>query len=295
MGRVLAAVAVVGVVVSGCGGPSQVGAAVIVGERVVSLDTVQSRLDAVLDRTDLVSQLAAQGGGPPDIARDIVTRAVLHDLLAREAGAAGIAIPDSAVDAAITDLGGTDALLQQSFADAGGIREQVRDGLIAAELARRSVGTTVTADLVAAPSREDAEGVARVLAAGGPGPAALFAQNPQTSVQGMRYTAATNPEIAGTVLFGAPAGSTVLFQPDPQQASWIVFRIVDRSTGGPVDAEAVSSISQDQLVAIGERTVQPVADRIGVRVNPRYGVWDPILLRVVPADLAAGAILPAAG
>jgi hypothetical protein len=30
-----------------------------------------------------------------------------------------------------------------------------------------------------------------------------------------------------------------------------------------------------------------------VRVNPRYGVWDPISLRVVPPDQVDGAILPA--
>lgn len=267
----------------------------IVGDRAVPLERIQTELDSVLDRTELVSKLTAQGGGPPDIARDIVTRAVLHDLLVRQAATEGIAIPEPAVEAAIAELGGVEALLENSLSDAAGLREQVRDGLIAAELARRAVGLTVTADLVAVPSREEADGVAKVFSTGGPGADALFAMNPQSSVQGMKYVAATNPEIAGTVLFGTPVGRTVVFQPDPQQASWIVFRVTGRSADAPPDAQAVSQISQSQLVAIGERTLQPVADQVGVRVNPRYGVWDPILLRVVPADLAAGAILPAAG
>ena len=32
-----------------------------------------------------------------------------------------------------------------------------------------------------------------------------------------------------------------------------------------------------------------------MRVNPRYGVWDPISMRVVAADQVEGAILPATG
>lgn len=293
VGRVLAAVMVAGVVVGGCAGPSQAGSAVIVGDDVVSLGTVQTTLDGVLARPELVAQVGSQGGGPADIARDIVTRTVLHDLLARQAATAGITVDEPAVDAAIAEAGGIDALLQTSFADAAGIRDRVRDELIAAELARSVTGLTVVADLVAAASREEADGIARVLAAGGPGADALFEQNPQTSAKAMEYSAATNPDIAGTVLFGTPVGSTVVFQPDPEQASWIVFRVVERRPGTP-DAQAASGLSQEQLVAMGERTVQPIADELGVRVNPRYGVWDPIALRVVPDDLAAGTILPPA-
>lgn len=293
MARVLAAVTVLGAVVSGCAGPSQAGSAAIVGAETVPLEQVQTQLDEVLTRTDLVEQFAAQGGGPADIARDIVTRAVVHDLMARQAERSGITIPASDVEAAIAERGGVEVLLQTSFADADGIRDQVHDELVAAELARRSVGgLVVTADLVAAASREEADGIAQVLAAGGPGADALFQSNPQTSVKGMEYVAATNPEIAGTVLFGTPVGGTVVFQPDPQQASWIVFRVTDRRTDAPTDADAASRISQEQLVAIGERTLQPVADEVGVRVNPRYGVWDPIRLRVVPEELAGGTILP---
>lgn len=293
VGRVITAVAVVGAVVGGCAGPSQAGAAVIVGSDVVSLESVQSRLDAVLARTDLVAQVTEQGGGPADIARDIVTREVLHDLLTRQAAATGVTVVDADIDAAIEEQGGVDQLLQTTFSDLAGLRDRVRDELIAGKLAQRSVaGLSVTADLIAATSREEAEQVAQVLSAGGPEADALLTGNPETSVKGMVYEAATNPDVARTVLFGSPVGATVLFQPDPAQASWIVFRVTDKRTDARPDPAAAAEISQEQLVAIGERLMQPVADEVGVRVNPRYGVWDPIRLRVVPEDQTAGAILP---
>lgn len=293
VGWVVATVTVIGAVVSGCGGPSQAGSAVIVGSDAVPLELVQSRLDAVLARPELVAQVTEQGGGPADIARDIVTREVLHGLLEEQGGAAGIVISDADVDAAIVERGGAEALLRSTFSDLPGLRDRVRDELIAAELAQRSVaGLSVTADLVAATSREEAQQQAEVLAADGPEAEALFAANPDTSVRDMVYGAVTQPDVAGTVLFGTPVGGTVLFQPDPQQASWIVFRVTDRRTDAPSDPAAAGQISQEQLVAIGERMLQPVADNAGIRVNPRYGVWDPIPLRVVPEDQMAGETLP---
>lgn len=296
VGRVLAAVVVAGAVVSGCGSPVQAGSAAIVGSDTVPLERVQNELAAVLGRTELVDQVSAQGGGPPDIARDIVTHVVVHDLLRREAGGAGIVVTDAAVDAEIADRGGVEALLATTFADLPGLRERVRDDLTAVQLAQRSLtGLSVTADIVAVTSREQAQQRATVLAAGGPGADALFAANPRTSRRDTVYQAATSPDVASSVLFGVPVGTVGFFQPDSQQSAWLVFRVTDRRTDTPPDPEAASQLSQKDLVAIGERMLQPVADELGVRVNPRYGVWDPIRLRVVPEDLTGGAILaPAA-
>jgi hypothetical protein len=151
-------------------------------------------------------------------------------------------------------------------------------------------GLEVTADLLGVASKDEAAAAAQKLAAGGPEAAALFG-NPQTSVRGMVYSGATAPNVASSAVFGTPVGDTVYFQPDPSRSSWIVFRVTGRRTDARSDPAAVSQISQDQLVTIGQRTLQPVADQLGVRVNPRYGVWDPIALRVVAADQVSGATL----
>ena len=294
VGRVLAVVVAVGAVVSGCaGGPSQVGSAVIVGSTSVPLDQVQSRLDAALGKTDVVAQLAGNGIGAPDIARDLVTRTVLHDLLTRTAAAEGIAVSEADVDATLEQGGGADAALEQTLYDLPSLRERVRDRIIAARHAQRVVpGLTVTADVIGAGSREDAAEKARILAAGGPQVDALFAQAQGSSVRGMAYKGADSPEAASTVLFGLQPGQTAYFQPNPQ-SGWVVLRVTDRRDDPKADPAAVAGLGETDLATIGERLLQPLAEQVGVRVNPRFGVWDPISLRVVPANQDDGAILPA--
>ena len=295
MVRAVAVVATVGAVVSGCGGgPNQVGSAVIIGGTAVPIEQVQSRLDVALGKTGTISQLAASGVGPPEIARDLVTRTVLHDLIARTAATERIGVSEADVDSTLEQGGGAEAALDQTLYDLPALRERVRDRIIAARYAQKEIpGLTVTADLIAATSRDDAEQKARVLAAGGPEADALFAQNPENSRRGMAYQAATSPEAASTVLFGLPPGRTAYFQPSPQ-SGWIVLRVTDRRTEPNADPSAVANLGESDLATIGERLLQPLAEQVGVRVNPRYGVWDPISLRVVPADQVDGAILPSA-
>ena len=274
VGRALAVMATVGAVVSGCGtGPSQVGSAVIVGTTSVPLEQVQSRLDVALGKTDAVAQLASSGVGPP-----------------------GIAVSDADVDAALQQSGGADAALSQSLYDLPAIRERVRDRIIAIRHAQRIVpGLTVTADLIAAETRDEAAAKARVLAAGGPAADALFAQNPETSRRSMSYQAVRSPEAASTVLFGLPIGRTAYFQPSPQQGGWIVLRVTDRKEDPNADPNAAASLGDSDLAAIGQRLLQPLAEEVGVRVNPRFGVWDPVSMRVVAANQEGGAILPLMG
>jgi hypothetical protein len=38
------------------------------------------------------------------------------------------------------------------------------------------------------------------------------------------------------------------------------------------------------LVGIGQRLLEPYVDEAGLKINPRYGVWDPVAM-----DLAASA------
>jgi hypothetical protein len=259
---------------------------------VVPLTTVQRQLDVALNKPDQLARLAAQGGGPADISRSIVTQQIVHDLVNRRAAAEGIAVTDTQIDARIAEAGGLAAALQGSVYDVPQLRERIRDDLLAAALADRLVaGLSVRADLLAASSRADAVTVAKTLSAGGPAADALFG-NPQTSAKDMVYDAVTQPDAAGTVLFGTPVGGVVAFQPDQRQSTWIVFKVTDRRTDAKVDPAALSAISSTEKVLIGERMLQGDAARLGVTVNPRYGVWDPISMRVVPSDQPAGLIMP---
>jgi hypothetical protein len=47
------------------------------------------------------------------------------------------------------------------------------------------------------------------------------------------------------------------------------------------------SVSPSQLAQIGRVTLVGLAQELGVQLNQRYGLWDPIDLNVVPGDQAA--------
>jgi hypothetical protein len=292
VGRVVVAVVAAGAVAAGCSGPSQAGSAAIVGSEAVPLEVIQSQLDTALAKPDQVAQIGIE---PAELARALVSQQVLHDLLEQQAEEARITVTDADIDAELTANGGADQVLESSLYDQATLRDRVRDNLLAAKLAERVVGDlSVTADLVAATSKEDAEQKAALLAQGGPAADALFAnQNPAnpTAARAQSYTALANPAEAGTVLFGVPVGSVVAFQPSPEQSTWIVFKVTDRQEGQVIVPGASAGLSQAQLVGIGQRLMQPVAEEVGVQVNPRYGVWDPIALRVVAADMQTGEVL----
>jgi hypothetical protein len=288
VGRALIAVAAAGALVSGCGSsPVQAGSAIIVGDTAVPLDQVQSQVGTLLARVPAEQR---QQDTAPTLARDIVTNELLHTLLARAATEQGVTVTDAEVDAFIEQQGGVQTLLQNSVLDLEGLRSQAHDFLVATALGRKAApGLAVTIDLVGSANRTDAEAKARTLAAGGPAADALFTDS-RTARRGVEVAAATDTQNAGSVVFGTPVGDVVAYQPDPQQATWNVFRVTDRRTDARPGG-APATLSLQQLYLIGQRTLQPIADDLSVRVNPRYGVWDQVSLRVVPANQTAGLVL----
>lgn len=295
--RVVVLAVVIGALVSGCGsGPNQVGAAAIIGPTAVPTQDVEARLDQALARTEIVDQLRAQGVTTPDIMRDIVTQSVLHELSVVAARENGIVVTDADVDAELATLGGPDAVLERFLGDLPTVRERVWDQLVAERLATQLAGgLAVTVDIVGVSSRSDAEAAARILAAGGPQADAYFAANPETSRRAYEYRASANPDVAISPVFGTPVGGAGWFQPVPGQDSWIAFHVVDRRTDAPPvppEMDALAQAGKSGLVEIGMRQLQPVADEVGVRVNPRYGVWDQVSLRVLDEEQIAGGFLP---
>jgi len=289
VGRALAAAAAEGALVSGCGSPVQAGSAIIVGDTAVPLEQVQSQVGTLLARVPAEQR---QQDTAPTLARDIVTNELLHTLLARASAEQGITVTDAEVDAFIEQQGGAQTLLQNSVLDLEGLRSQAHDFLVATALGRKAApGLAVTIDLVGAPNRTDAEAKARTLAAGGPAADALF-NDARTARKGVEVAAASDTQNAGSVVFGTPVGDVVAYQPDPQQATWNVFRVTDRRTDARAPG-APATLSLQQLYLIGQRTLQPLADDLAVRVNPRYGVWDQVSLRVVPANQTTGLVLAA--
>ena len=282
VGRALVAAAAAGALVSGCGSPVQAGSAIIVGDTAVPLEQVQSQVGTLLARVPAEQR---QQDTAPTLARDIVTNELLHTLLARASAEQGVTVTDAEVDAFIEQQGGAQTLLQNSVLDLEGLRSQAHDFLVATALGRKAApGLAVTIDLIGSPNRTDAEAKARTLAAGGPAADALF-NDSRTARKGVEVAAATDTQNAGSVVFGTPVGDVVAYQPDPQQATWNVFRVTDRRTDARTPG-APATLSLQQLYLIGQRTLQPLADDLAVRVNPRYGVWDQVSLRAAAQAVA---------
>jgi hypothetical protein len=108
----------------------------------------------------------------------------------------------------------------------------------------------------------------------------------------MSYQAVRSPEAASTVLFGLPIGRTAYFQPSPQQGGWIVLR------DGPEAGPERRSERRGVAGRLGPRDRSAARNRWPRRwvwVNPRFGVWDPVSMRVIAANQEGGAILPLMG
>lgn len=304
VGRVVAAVAVVGAMVSGCGaGPSQVGSAAIVGSEVIALDAVQDQIAVALspEKAQAVagrSQGAGGDYGPPQVAREVVTSAILGELIDRRAAEEGITISDAEVDAAMAISGTAEEIDQASLYTPEVQREKIRDDLAAAALAAKYVDRLgVTLEFTGFATEEEARAAAQVVVAGGAGAEAVFADVPPEQ-RAQQIRAVENPALATSFAFGTPPGSVILLRPAQDGAPWTLVRILERSTDlPPAQPSAVDQFGQADLQLIGYRMLQPAAAELGIQVNPRYGVWDPIQLQVVAADQTAGTIVnpPAAG
>lgn len=301
VGRVVAAVAVLGAVLGGCGGPSQAGSAVIIGSDAIPIDVVQDQIAVALgpDKAqvlDALNQGAGGGVGPQEVAREIVTSAVLHDLITRRAAEEGLAVSDVDVDAALAARGSPEEVEQASIYVPDVLRERTRDNLLAVALGARYVDRLgVAVDVTGFETEAEAMAAADVVAAGGPGADAVFTNAPPDRVARQEAVAAENPAAASLFFFGTAAGSAIVVPPEPGNELWTLFRIDERRTDlvaqGP---SAVDRFGEQDLQQIGYRMLQEASTALGVRVNPRYGVWDPIELRVVDEDRTAGTIVPPA-
>ena len=253
VGRALAAVAAVGAVVSGCGGPVQAGSAAVVGDTTVPLEQVQNQLGTLLARVPADQRQQDTGAS---LARDIVTNELLHDLITRAAVQQGITVTDAQVDAFIEQQGGADALLQNPCSTSRGCASRRTTSswppTSAAAPAAPGAGRHHL-DLVGSPNRADAE-------AKGPrarrGQAAADAVQDSRTAQKACRSRPSPTRRTRAAWCSTPVGEVVAYQPDPQQATWNVFRVTERQTDArPADPSAASALSLQQLYLIGQRTL----------------------------------------
>ncbi|WP_028926797.1 hypothetical protein [Pseudonocardia acaciae] len=286
---------------AGCGeGPRQAGSAAIVGSDAVSLSTVQRQVDSVYAKPEVAQRVTQLGGTPADIAQLMVTRDVQHIVYGEAARRDGIVVDEAQVDAELNKPAVAAQLAGQFLIDQESKRDMVRDRIIAKALATKYFDRLiVTVDMVATATRQDAEATARRLAAGGAQADAVLATgDANTALRGLPLRAAAAPTLATEPIFGTPAGQVVASQ-STTTGQWTVLRVTDRRFEGPPvtdpNLSAVSRLDDRSLEVIGRRLTQPLSEELGVRINPRYGAWDPVKLMVLPTDQATSMIVKTAG
>ncbi|WP_410596644.1 hypothetical protein [Amycolatopsis sp. lyj-23] len=332
MGRPRALVAVVAgaLLLAGCGsGPSQVGSAVVVGDRSVSIDQVQSMIDQAV-RDHPYAQKLAREHKLDVLGREIVRQDVLHELTTRAAAQENLVADQAKVaglaaqltPAPVTDTGqGDQVAITQIVSKLRDRNDVAGDVVLEQELARKVLPKlAVGADYVGISATADNDQAARTRAfdlakefADDPGKVPGVVQEAQKEAQQAQQTgapaaggysagqltelfgAAQYPGLAQTALFGSDKNSVVVFQAQkPQSPDWFVFVIRARGTDKAVPADQEAQKPTDaQLTAIGTRLLQPYLGQSGLRVNPRYGVWDVVGMNLVPNSGAAqGVVLP---
>ncbi|WP_328448779.1 MULTISPECIES: hypothetical protein [unclassified Amycolatopsis] len=330
MGRPRALVAVVagGLLLAGCGtGPSQVGSAAIVGDRSVSLEQVQSLIDQAV-RTQPYAQKLAREHKVELLGREVVRQQVLHELTANAAQREGIVADQKKIAgliaqetaAPVTDTGqGDQVAVTQIISQLRDRTETATDVVLEQQLAQKYLPKlSVGAEYLGIKASGDDDDVTRARALdygkqflADPGKMTAAIQQAQAEGQQAQQTgmpapsgftaggsqlfgADQYPGLASTPVFGSPQGSVVVFQAEkPQSPDWFVFVIHTRGTDQAVPADQPPQKPSDaQLTAIGTRLLQPYVDQTGLRINPRYGVWDVMSMSVVPSlNPARGAVL----
>jgi hypothetical protein len=88
----------------------------------------------------------------------------------------------------------------------------------------------------------------------------------------------------------------VALQPDSSSASWAVVVVRQRDVGTPAAVNQADQLTLDQIMAIGQRMLQPDFGTTSLKINPRYGVWDPVAMNVAPSEATTtGVVLPLRG
>ena len=283
---------------SGCG-VSQLSAAALVGGTEIPVDQVHHQLVSVLNKEgpQARAQLAA-GHQLDDLSRKIVTLRIRHRLLDIAARRAGVTVDQAQVNRLITEVGGAEAASKGTIFDASTYTERTKDKLLLVALGRAALrNSAVTVDYTTAATRTAAKQRVDELSAAGAKRARQIIDDDvragKSAGLGKRIVAADDPVFATTLAFGVAEGTVVGFQPDDTKP-WFIMVVKNRTDSGAQASQHAPPLDQIEpalLEAIGLRQLTEVSNEVGVRLNPRYGLWDPSTLQVVSDQNETGGFM----
>jgi hypothetical protein len=301
------AAAVVAWLLVGCAnGPNQVGAAAIVGDTVIPLETVRGWFDRVVADRERKERARANGQFD-DIGRLIVTEAIRHELLRQAAERENLRVSENQVTELLDQLGGpARAVESQSQASGAGwllydetnIRDRVRDQLVELELARKYYDSTrIKFHGLDVEERDEALGIARQLA---DDPSRVRDIIEDARGKGLpagadiELSLSDSPQEAARLpLFAVPAGSAMVLACHAMacvtpSAVWEVVYVEERESDAPPSTNEnkvdVDAVNESDLAGVGQRLLAPLMRDVRVELNPRYGVWESVNLEAVEND-----------
>ncbi|MEU5691649.1 hypothetical protein [Actinosynnema sp. NPDC020468] len=279
-------------VASGCGtGPSRVGTAMIIGDKVIPLEQVQDWTSTVLKEKPAAQQ-ALQQHKLGDVARSVAGTIIRHELIATAAQREGVQVDEAAVSQAIEDAGGAEAASEATVYSASNFRTRAADQLLMVEIGRRHIDRTeVTFDYFYARDETEARDKAKDVAAHPEKMAEYVAaapkgtDNQQLAAENQKVRSDEDPEFATLPVFGVAEGTVAAFQPRQESSVWMVTLLKERNTNARSTGESSSAALSPQILQfIGLRVVQSLTNDVKIEVNPRYGVWDPTLFYLSPSE-----------
>ncbi|MFR9730025.1 SurA N-terminal domain-containing protein [Saccharopolyspora sp. MS10] len=300
--RPLALIALCCALLAGCGvGPGKAGAAALVGQARIPVNEVQSRYRSVLEKEPEAKAQLTEQGQLGELGRRIAGDLVRRELIEQAARDEDLRVDERRVGQVIDAAGGPEAASAGQIYTESDLADVVRSRLLAAELGRGYVDRlAITYDVSSATTRGEAEEKARRMARGDQESAAVVTADQQAGLGAaadQRLRSAEVPDLAaGTPLFGALPGTAMAFQLQPQSGQWTVVRIKRRDVGAPPPAPSSAGADEMRMQAFGDQLLRVTAQRAGVELSPRYGVWDQLAMSAAPnQDETVGFVFPETG
>ncbi len=329
MGRPRALVAVVAgaFLLAGCGsGPTQVGAAAIVGDTTISLDKVQGLIDKAVSEQPYARKLASEHK-LDELGRAIVSELVDEELLVQTARREGVVADQGQVAQALAkdplsapvpetadpSTGVAEVLarifdhrdvltklnLQQQLANKMATKLEVTFDYFGVDPPQQNPDDPTAQPPSPAQLRSQAINIAHQIAADPAGATQAIAnqakQAKEKNVQpageaNIKAALGDSPNFDATPLFWTPQNNVVVFpKPSDQSTGWFVAAIHSRSTDGVTGKH--QPLAAEQLSGVSTRMVQEYARTANVKVNPRYGVWDVVSMSVALTPTADNTVV----
>ena len=321
--RRLAAAGLAALLLSGCGGAqTRAGAAAVVGEERISVEELEQVVDRGLQDPQAQEQFGAERA---DYQRQVLDRLVRAQLLERAIDELGVEVTQGDVDEQLAEFteqaGGREQLVMQ--AAAGGISEQDLPRFAREVALELALGDALTED-VEVPEEQlqaiydqnlaqfdqvrtrhillDDEAQAREVLAQVQADRGQFA-----ALAAELSTDTSNAESGGDLglagrgqfveefeaaVFGAQPGEVVLVQ---TQFGWHVVEVLERQTTTLEEAAPLlrRQVLGEQRTAAVDELLAETGERLGVEVNPRFGMWDAATAQVAPVPENDGLSKPA--